>query len=233
MTTTTTPETTARHDGARAGAYGALIAAATFVFGIALFVTSLSDYTAADITPEESVDFLIGHQGTLYVWYLVIFLVFGVAIVPLARALRQRLVDTSPGLADIGAVFGFIWAGLMFATGMISNIGIAAVADLEETDPSGAAQLWSAIDAVTEGLGGGNELVGGVWILLVSVAAWGTGRLPTGLNALGIVSAVAALVTLVPGLSDVGMIFGLGSIAWFAWVGIVLLRPAANGNQQY
>ena len=226
MTTMTNPDTTAVPERSRGGAIGALIAAGTFVFGIALFVSSLSDYTTADATPAESADFLIGHQGTLYVWYLVIFLVFGVAIIPLARSLRQRLADVNPGLADIGAVFGFIWAGLMFATGMISNIGIAAVADLHESDPDAATQLWSSIDAVTEGLGGGNELVGGVWILLVSVAAWGSGRLPTGLNVLGIVSAVAALVTLIPGLSDVGMIFGLGSIAWFAWVGVVLLRTS-------
>ncbi|MEM8705197.1 MAG: DUF4386 family protein [Actinomycetota bacterium] len=224
MTTTTIPDTTTPHDGGRAGAIGGLTAAATFVFGIALFATSLSDYTTADTTPAESVDFLIGHQGTLYAWYLVIFLVFGVAIIPLARSLQRRLADVSPELAGVGALFASIWAGLMFATGMISNIGIAAVADLEETDPEGAAQLWSAIDAITEGLGGGNELVGGLWILLVSVAAWGTGRLPTGLNVLGIVSAVAALITLVPGLSDVGIIFGLGSIAWFAWAGLVLLR---------
>ena len=112
----------------------------------------------------------------------------------------------------------------MFATGMIHNIGITAVADLDETDPAAAEALWSSICTVAEGLGGGNELVGGLWILLVSLAAWGTGRLPTGLNVLGLVSGAAALITLVPGLSDVGMIFGLGSIAWFAWTGIVLLR---------
>ncbi len=63
-----------------------------------------------------------------------------------------------------------------------------------------------------------------MWILLVSLAAWGTTRLPKGLNVLGIISASAGLITLVPGLSDVGMIFGLGSIAWFAWTGIVLFR---------
>ena len=208
----------------RAGAIGALIAAATFVFGIALFVTSLSDYTEGDATVAESVDFLVGHQSTLFVWYFVIFLVFGVAIIPLARNLRERLVDVSPELADIGAVFAYIWAGLMFATGMTSNIGIAAVADLNETDPAAAEALWSSLSTVTDGLGGGNELVGGMWILLVSLAAWGTKRLPKGLNVLGIVSASAGLITLVPGLSDVGMIFGLGSIAWFAWTGIVLLR---------
>ena len=220
--TTTTQATSST--GSRAGAIGGLIAAATFIFGIALLVSSLSDYTTTDATVAESVDFLVGHQTTLFVWYLVIFLVFGVAITPLARALHGRLSDVSPQLADVGAVFAYIWAGLMFATGMISNIGIAAVADLDETDPAAAEHLWSAVDAVTEGLGGGNELVGGMWILLVSVAAWGTDRLPRGLNVLGALSGVAGLVTLVPGLTDVGIVFGLGSIAWFAWVGIVLLR---------
>lgn len=208
----------------RAGAIGGLIAAAAFIFGIALFVTSFSDYTDGDLTRAESVDFLVDHQGTFYVWYFVMFLVFGVAIIPLARSLRERLVDVSPELADIGAVFAYIWAGLMFATGMTHNIGMAAVADLNETDPAAAEALWSAVSTVADGLGGGNELVGGMWILLVSLAAWGTRRLPRGLNVLGIISAVAALITLVPGLSDVGMIFGLGSIAWFAWVGIVLFR---------
>ena len=227
--TTTIHQTSDQHVPSRAGAIGALIAAATFVFGIALFVTSLSDYTEGDSTVAESVDFLVAHQTTLFTWYFVIFLVFGVAIIPLARALHRRLADVSPELADIGAVFAYIWAGLMFATGMTSNIGITAVADLNETDPAAAEALWSSISTVTDGLGGGNELVGGMWILLVSLAAWGTKGLPTGLNVLGIISAAAGLITLVPGLSDVGMIFGLGSIAWFAWTGIVLLRhPTAT-----
>ena len=224
--TTINRPTSERLGSSRAGAVGALIAAATWVFGIVLFVTSLSDYTDGDPTPGEAAEFVTAHQTTLFAWYLVIFLVFGVAIIPLARALHRRLADVSPQLADIGAVFAYIWAGLMFATGMISNIGITAVVDLDESDPAAAEALWSSIDTVTEGLGGGNELVGGLWILLVSLAAWGSGRLPTGLNVLGIVSAAAALITLVPGLSDVGMVFGLGSIAWFVWTGIVLLRDS-------
>ena len=229
MTMTIDNQTGEKIVPSRAGAIGGLIAAAAFIFGIALFVTSLSDYTEGDATVTESLDFMVSHQGTLFAWYFVIFLVFGVAIIPLARSLRERLVDVSPELADIGAVFAYIWAGLMFATGMTSNIGMAAVADLNETDPAAAEALWSSIAAVTDGLGGGNELVGGMWILLVSLAAWGTKRLPKGLNVLGIISAVAGLITLVPGLSDVGMIFGLGSIAWFAWTGIVLLRrPTTN-----
>jgi hypothetical protein len=229
MTTTIHNQTGEKIVSSRAGAIGGIVAAAAFIFGIALLVTSLSDYTEGDATVAESVDFLVSHQTTLYVWYFVIFLVFGVAIIPLARSLRERLVDVSPELADLGAVFAYIWAGLMFATGMTENIGIAAVADLNETDPAAAEALWSSISTVADGLGGGNELVGGMWILLVSLAAWSTKRLPKGLNILGIISASAGLITLVPGLSDVGIIFGLGSIAWFAWTGIVLLRhPTAT-----
>ncbi len=207
-----------------AGGVGAIVATATFIIGIALFVTTLSDYTSGDPTPAESVAFLGEHETTFFLWYLVIFIVFGAAIIPLARALHRRLHHAVPLMADVGAVFAYIWAGLMFATGMISNIGITAVTDLRATDATAAESLWSSIAAISNGLGGGNELVGGMWVLLVSLTAWKAQFLPRSLNALGILSAASGLVTVVPGLEDVGMVFGLGLIVWFGWVGVHLLR---------
>ncbi|MEM9713221.1 MAG: hypothetical protein AAGA17_13475, partial [Actinomycetota bacterium] len=47
----------------RLGGAGALLAAGTFAYGIAIFATSVSDYTDPDATPAEAVDFLVGHQG--------------------------------------------------------------------------------------------------------------------------------------------------------------------------
>jgi hypothetical protein len=208
----------------RVGGAAALLAAGTFGYGIAMFATSLADYTDPDATPAESVDFLVGHQGQLLAWYIGIFIVFGAALVPLALALRQRLVDRAPILANTATVFAFIWAALMYATGMISNIGIEAVADLADTDPDQAASVWSAIDTVTNGLGGGNELVGGIWIGLISIAGFATARLPRWLNVTGVVTAIAGLVTVVPQFEAVEMVFGLGSIVWFIGAGITLLR---------
>lgn len=233
MTITDTPLTTSGEPGAdrsrlaRVGGAAAVLAAGTFGYGIALFATSLADYTDPDATPAESVDFLVGHQATLLAWYIGIFIVFGAALIPLGLALRQRLVERTPILANASLVFAAIWAALMYATGMISNIGIEAVADLAETDPDGAAALWSSIDTVTNGLGGGNELVGGFWILLVSIAGLLTARLPRWLNLVGIATAVAGVVTVVPQLEVVEMVFGLGSIVWFVGVGITLLRRDA------
>ncbi|MCB1028987.1 MAG: DUF4386 family protein [Microthrixaceae bacterium] len=208
---------------ARIGGAAALLAAGTFFYGIAMFATTMSDYTDPDIEAAQAVDFVAQNQGALLAWYLGIFIVFGAALVPLGLALRKRLAET-PLLADASMVFAAIWATLMFATGMISNIEIETVADLATSDPGRAVTVWSTLDAVTNGLGGGNELVGGIWILLLSIAGLSTARLPRWLNLVGILTAVAGLVTVVPEFEAAEMVFGLGSIVWFVGVGITLLR---------
>mgnify|MGYP000686983171 CR=1 FL=1 len=210
----------------RIGGAAALLAAGTFGYGIVMFATTFADYTDPDATAAESVDFLVGHQGALLAWYVGIFIVFGAALVPFGLALRQRFADRTPLLANAGMVFAAIWAALMFATGMIHNIGIEAIADLAETDPDRAVTVWTTLDIVTNGLGGGNEIVGGIWIALVSIAGIITARLPRWLNWVGIGTAVAGLVTVVPALEAVEMVFGLGSIVWFVAIGIALRRTS-------
>ena len=100
-------------------------------------------------------------------------------------------------------VFAGIWAALMYASGMISNVEIEAVADLAASEPDRA---------------------GGIWILLVSVAGLITTGLPRWLNVVGLITAVVGLVTVVPDFEAVEMVFSLGSIIWFLGVGITLLR---------
>jgi hypothetical protein len=221
----------------KVGGVAALIEAATFIVGIAMFVTALSDYTTGDPTPAESVAFLVDNQAVLYIWNVIIFIVFGLALVPVVLALHERLRSGTPMLAQASRAFGLIWAGLVLAAGMVTNIGIGAIADLNDTDPARAETVWSALDAVQNGLGGGNEIAGGVWILLVSLAALRTSALPTSMNYLGAVSGVAGLVTIVPALEAVGAIFGLGLIVWFVWLGAVLLRdsrgPAAEPSRPH
>jgi hypothetical protein len=127
-------------------------------------------------------------------------------------------------MARLSAVFGLIWSGLIIATGMIVNLGYSTLADLHDADPEMAATVWSAVDTVANGLGGGNEIVGGTWVLLVSLAATRTGLLGQVVGYLGVASGVAGLATVVPGLEPVGAVFGLGLIVWFIGVGMTLLR---------
>ncbi|MCJ7736837.1 MAG: hypothetical protein MUQ10_05910, partial [Anaerolineae bacterium] len=85
--------------------------------------------------------------------------------------------------------------------------------------------VWLAIESVFEGLGGSTELLGGIWVLLISWAALRGGELPRVLNYLGVAVGVAGIVSTIPALAVLFIyIFALGQIVWFIWLGIAMLR---------
>ncbi|MCB0215034.1 MAG: DUF4386 family protein [Chloroflexi bacterium] len=211
----------------RWGGIAALVDAAAFIFGIALLLTRLAPM-AEDSDPVATAAFLVDNQATVTLWYLVIYLVFGAFLVVLALALHERLAAGSSALMRVATAFGLIWAGLMFASGMVANVGIEAVVGMHEGDPAAAAGLWTAVSTVIDGLGGGNEIVGGLWVAMLSWAALRAGGLPKGLTYLGLLVGLSGLVTVIPGLSALGIIFGLGCILWFLWLGVVLLRAGRS-----
>lgn len=81
---------------------------------------------------------------------------------------------------------------------------------------------------VTETLVGRVEIVGGIWILLVTWAAFLAGRLPRRLSYLGVVVGVAGVLTVVPALAVLGIGFRLGEILWLVWLGIVWFCCSRN-----
>lgn len=214
----------------RLGGIGALIAAGTFVVGLAMFATILMDFVNAT-DPAEAVAFIADNQMALYVWNNIIHIVFGIALVPLVLAIGDRLRSAHSPLARISSVFGLIWAGVIIATGMVTNIAYATVSDLHATDPEMASTVWASLDAVTNGLGGGNEVLGGIWVLGISIVALRERLFARWINYLGVVMGVSALVTIVPALEDVGAVFGLGLIVWFAAVGITLIKDHATSSR--
>ena len=89
----------------------------------------------------------------------------------------------------------------------------------------GAADAWRIIGTVQNGLGGGVEIVGGIWVFLVSAVSLRTGvLLPKSLNWLGLLVGVCGIITIAPALADFGAIFGLAQILWFIFLGVVLVR---------
>jgi hypothetical protein len=128
------------------------------------------------------VAFLADNQTITYIWSLFIYVVFGVFLVVLALAPYERLKAGSPAMVQTVTVFGLIWAGLCIASGMVHNIGLGTVVDLYGKDPAQAAAVWLAITSVRDGLGGGTEIVGGLWVLLTSWAALRAGGLPRALE---------------------------------------------------
>jgi hypothetical protein len=63
-----------------------------------------------------------------------------------------------------------------------------------------------------------------LWVLLISAASFRSATFPKAFGYLGIVVGLAGVLTVVPMLKDLAMIFGISQILWFAWIGIVMLR---------
>ena len=81
---------------------------------------------------------------------------------------------------------------------------------------------------VPEELVGRVEVVGGIWILLVTWAALLAGRHPRALNYLGVVVGMAGVLTVVPALEVLGIGFRLGEIVWVVWLVIVWFRGSRS-----
>lgn len=220
----------------KAGGIAALIMAATFMFGFAVFLGLLvpAGYYEEGIEPAQRVAILADNQAMASTSFLVTFVVGGIFLVVLALALYERLKAGAPAMAQAATIFGLIWAGLVIASGMVANVGIGRVVDLHADDPALAGTVWEAVETVQLGLGGGNEIAGGLWVLLVGWAALRAGELPRALNVLGAVLGLAGLLTVVPllealgAVEALGFLFGVGLIVWFVWLGIVLLRTKAG-----
>jgi len=208
----------------RLGGIAALIEAALYVTGFAMFLAVLDP--AGYVGHAQKVAFLADNQVALYIANLLIYVVFGVVLVVLVLALHARLKNESPAIMQTATAFGLIWAGLVIASGMIANIGNSTVIALFSENQDQAVSLWLAMSTLQEALGGGNEIVGGLWVLLLSWAALRTAELPKVLNYIGVLVGLAGILTVVPTFDVLMDVFGLGQIVWFVWLGIVMLRDA-------
>ncbi|WP_372595332.1 hypothetical protein [Actinotalea sp.] len=237
MTTTSAPTspstaslasqpTTSRAALQRSAGIASLVSAGTYLVGFGLLLAHLAPegFLDAKGDPAAALSFLLDHQLAMYLWHLVLYLVGGAAMAVLALGMHARLAPRAPGLANVGAAFGLVWSTVLLAAGMITLVGQRSVAELAATHRDQAESTWTTLTVIHDGLGGGIELVGALWILLVSVAALRTGLLGRGLAVQGIAVAVAGLLTLAPQVVEAGSAFGLGFIVWFVWAGLSLLR---------
>ena len=219
------PTGVSRWDYLRVGGLASLTEAAIYVAGIVYFLVVLDFATVR--TPLQQVELLVANQTSLYAMYLLIYVVFGVVLVALVLSLHARLKPDAPMLMGATTAFGLIWAGLVIASGMVANIATGVVVDLYGTDPTQATTVWLAVSPVIDGLGGGNEIVGGIWTLLVSVVALRARALHRALNYVGLVVGTAGILSAIPALGEVGGgIFGITQIVWFVGLGILLLHAS-------
>ena len=207
----------------KSGGLAALYLAVAYLIGLVLFIVVLDYPSITD--PAQKVALLVAKPLVIFATNLLMYVFFGVFLVVLSLALYDRLKTAAPTLMQAATAMGIIWAGSLIAGGMVSNAGIDPTVALYATDPAQAALSWQGIETVAAGLGNGNgEILGGLFTLLVSLAALRGGKLPRGLNILGLLVGAVGIVSILPGLTSLVSVFGLSQMVWYVWLGIVLLR---------
>ena len=207
----------------KSGGIAALYMAISHLIGLVIFIVVLDYINITD--PMQKLAMNIEKQSVIFSTNLLMYVFFGFALIVLSLALYDRMKSGAPALMQVATAIGIIWAGSLIASGMASNAGLATVVVLYAKDPTQAALTFQAIESITNGLGNANgEILGGSLTLLVSLAALRTGGFPRVLNILGVLVGVVGVITIVPALNSMVALFGLGQIAWFVWLGIVLLR---------
>jgi len=208
------------------GGIAALYAGTAYIIGIIgfLLIVGWPD------DPVEQVAVIMNHQISQHILYLIVYQVWAIFLVILTLALYDRLKADSPAMMKTVAAIGIIWATVVIASGMIFNIGMDTVINLYDKDPAQATTVWIVIGTVCNGIGGGNEILGGLWMLLISWVALQSGKLSKAMNYLGIVVGLAGVISALPGLSEVGLIFGLIQIIWFIWLGVFMLQHNSTAD---
>ena len=177
----------------------------------------------SDGSSLEKMTYMADNQFIFSAVVFLMYVVFGVLLAALVVGLHERLKHTQNPTLTVGSLFGTVWVGLVIASGMISNIGLAHAVDVMAESPDRALEIWTVVSLITESIGGGNELVGGLWVLLISIVALQGREFSRGLNYLGLLVGAAGIATVYP--DDIFTeLFGITQIIWFICLGINLLR---------
>lgn len=180
---------------------------------------------------SEQLKYLTDNHLVISSVYFSIYALFGVVLSVLVLGLYENhSTPKTAFISKLATLFGALWVGLVIASGMIFVIGLNSVVDLASTNISRASETWHIVTLLTESLGGGNELVGGVWVLLISLCNLFGNVFSKWLNYIGLVVGAAGIATIYP--ADIFTeIFGISQIIWFLWVGWSFIGQAKTNNQ--
>ncbi len=209
----------------KAGGFAALAHAFAYLVSLIIGVTLI--FPVLDGNTAGYIEFVRDNQFLMHIWILIAYWGTAITVVIMALALYERLKAGSPGLMQVATTFGLIWAGLIIGSGNLMLNNFHVITNLYAADPTLAATAWTILEAVENGITSGNELVGSLWVILLSFCAFQHGGLPKSLSIGGIALAIIGICTLIPDITTqpaIAFAFGMGMVGWSIWLGIVLLR---------
>jgi hypothetical protein len=211
----------------RIGGAAALYLAGALLAAMPYFLLVV-DYPSAT-TAGDKVNLVVDNYPSMYAVYIATYVLFGMAVGLLGLALYDRLAAVAPAIMRAATAVALLWSFVLVASGMVFTYGMTTIVDLHQTDPAQAQQTWQAIEPVAMAMGGaGGELLGGMWLLILSLAAFRGHALARTVCWLGLIIGVLGIISIVPPLQPAAIAFGLLQIVWFLCIAWILLRTSQS-----
>ena len=202
----------------RIGIASSVYMAVAYITGILIFVVVLK---YPQITEDlDKVKLIVEMKSMMFVSNLIMYVVFGPVLILFILFLVSLLDNRQTVLVKFSAIIGYIWAGSLTASGMIANGAIEPITRHFSDNPEQAVYLWQMLDTVSLSIGNGNgEILGGLMTLGFGIAIMQNEHLSRRLGVFGIIVGFIGILSLIPPLADLAVIFGILQLGWFVLTG--------------
>lgn len=188
-----------------------LYMAVAYLTGIIIYVLILR-YPSIE-NPMDKLQIVLAMKSTTFITNLIMYVLFGPVLILFILSLN-RVIQRESIILKFSSIIGYIWAGSLTASGMISNGIIEPVSNLYNLDPELALRIWEIGDTISQGIGNGNgEILGGIMTLGISLV------IGKKLGVFGTIIGIIGIATTVPILTDLTALFGILQLVWFILVG--------------
>jgi hypothetical protein len=199
----------------------AILLAFTYIVAFVYFGAFWSFPHDADAATKMA--YLAQEQMNLYTVTFIIYILFGCILSMLVLGLQIQLEPLKSNFKYLVGLFGIVWVSLVIASGMIANTGLAHAIEMSATDPQSALETHTLFALIANSIGGGNEIVGGLWVVIFSTLALKANVMHRNLHYLGLFVGWVGILTVYPA-SILTEIFGVSQIIWFLYLGIAILK---------
>jgi hypothetical protein len=205
------------------GIASSMYMALAYITGIIIFVVVLK---YPQITEDmDKVKIVVEMKSMVFLTNLIMYVLFGPVLILFILFLKSMLDNSRTVLVRFSAIIGYIWAGSLTASGMIANGAIEPITRLFSDNPDQAIYLWQMLDTVSISIGNGNgEILGGLMTLGFGIAILKDAHLSRGLGVFGIIVGSIGIISLIPTLAGLAVVFGILQLVWFVLTGFSSIR---------
>lgn len=195
-----------------------------YIFGFWVLILFIHSGFDEQLPYFSQLQFFIDKKTLYQIWVTLIYVVFGLLLIPLALGLNglfPKEIQKSL-MAKSSLCLALIWSAMVISSGMIAVVGIESIARIFTVQPEVAQVLWQNVQLIHQGIGGSVEIVGGAWVLLISLVGLKSRVFLDYVNYIGIAVGISGLLTIFPPLKDAAALFGITQILWFFGVSLSL-----------